>query len=276
MGGPGTDKSYSNGFKWTYGFRASEKDHSLSLAQKIFTPENTRASTLVNDEQPYAGWLYVALATRFPQQEFTHAWEISFGTVGPSALGKQVQHEFHRLSQDPRPQGWRNQIKDEPTLQLSYQIHRPTLLVGTKGAYYADVIPYVAAGLGNVLIATQAGSFLRVGYGYGDDLSSVWHPGLGGDVPTWSRETRSWGAFGFVGLSVVAVAHNLFLDGNTYQKSHSVDKLPFAHALEMGLAFRAERLLISWRHIWVSPEFRERRMTHDFVSFQVGLLLGAQ
>lgn len=275
MGGPGTDRSYSNGFKWTYGFEGEDQRiYSFAIAQKIFTPENTRAKTLLTDDQPYAGWLYGAFGASFYRDEIGHAWEISLGTVGPSALGQEVQHEFHRLSQDPRPQGWAHELKDEPTLQLSYQLRRPFLLTGERTSYYADLIPYGAVGLGNVLIAAQAGGFLRAGYGLGDSLMSAWHPGMGSGPPGWPKDSRSWGVFGFVGLSGAAVAHNLFLDGNTYQSSHSVDKLPFVHAVEWGVALRVKQVLASWRHITVSPEFRERRRYHDFASFQISLFFG--
>ncbi len=276
MGGPGTDRSYSNGFKWTYGFESLGTTYSVSLAQKIFTPENTRATTLVVDDQPYAGWLYAAFGKSFHRGSFGHAFELSLGTVGPSALGKELQHEFHRLSKDPAPKGWSQQLKDEPTLQVSYQIRRPLLLGGSHSAMYWDAVPYVAAGVGNVLIAAQVGGFLRFGFGLSDGLVSAWHPGMGTGAPTIpeSSSDRSWGVFGFIGGSGAAVAHNIFLDGNTYASSHNVDKLPFVHALEAGIALRLYRALVTWRHTWLSPEFRENRYQHDFVTLQMTYFFG--
>ncbi|MGE4132132.1 MAG: lipid A deacylase LpxR family protein [Bdellovibrionales bacterium] len=292
IGGPGTDKSYTNGFRWTYAFRSEphpflrqiaeiEEDtntsYHIGFSQKIFTPEDTFNSAPVEDDQPYAAWLYFSLGANFQSSNWMQSWDFSLGTIGPNALGKTVQNSFHYLSGDPETRGWSNQLRDEPTFQLNYQLRHRVVLAGSPDRYYSDLIPYFGAGLGNVLIGLQTGGFFRLGYQMGEDLGPTRLSTFGGDAYPISKlipTNSNFGIYAFAGVSAAAIGRNIFLDGNTFADSQSVDKLPFVYSWERGLAFRAYRLHTSWRYISLSPEFRQRRRSQDLVSLQFIYLWG--
>jgi hypothetical protein len=54
------------------------------------------------------------------------------------------------------------------------------------------------------------------------------------------------------------VAHDIFLDGNTWKDSHSVDREPFVADLQAGLALLFDRFRLTYTHVFVSPEFRQQ------------------
>ncbi|MGM0538300.1 MAG: lipid A-modifier LpxR family protein, partial [Thermodesulfobacteriota bacterium] len=122
--------------------------------------------------------------------------------------------------------------------------------------------PGLVAGLtaGNVLTAANAGTEVRFGYRLPQDFGSdVIRPGSGVSVPEPSGpQTEPWGRFGlhiFAAAQIQAVAHNIFLDGNTWKDSHSVEKHPIVADISLGLAFTYERLKVTYRHLLRTKEF---------------------
>ena len=86
---------------------------------------------------------------------------------------------------------------------------------------YFDAIPHAKVALGNVYIYGEIGGLLRAGYNLPAEYiispieSFSTHPSY--DPPKWSF-------YIFGGADSRFVAHNIFLDGNTYQDSHNVAK----------------------------------------------------
>ena len=61
-------------------------------------------------------------------------------------------------------------------------------------------------------------------------------------VPVRGREAR-------------AVAHNIFLDGNVFRSSPSVDRQEFVYDLKAGFSVRIASARLSLTQIWRSEEF---------------------
>jgi hypothetical protein len=59
----------------------------------------------------------------------------------------------------------------------------------------------------------------------------------------------------FAGGEGRAVLHNLFLDGNTFTDSHSVDKKPFVGDVQVGLALQISRLRVTYTQIYRTKEY---------------------
>ena len=90
---------------------------SLILGQNIFTPDDISRSDLILNDRSYAGWLYLGagfVAEGGEKQKFMENLEVNLSAVGPVALGEQVQSEWHRLINVKQPQGWNNQLENEP------------------------------------------------------------------------------------------------------------------------------------------------------------------
>ncbi len=77
----------------------------------------------------------------------------------------------------------------------------------------------------------------------------------------------SW--YASFGVDGRAVLRNIFLDGNTYQTSHSVSKEYFVADFQMGLTFQWRDIDIGYTQFFRTPEFRRTSDPQVFGSVQV-------
>lgn len=157
----------------------------LALGQNIFTPEDTSARNLVTGDRPYAGWLYGGISAHAESHRTVAGMtldtldtvELDVGVVGPMALGKQVQNNFHDLIGVGRSNGWDHQLENEPGVMFIVERRwRPQPL--KIGAIEADIIPHAGGSLGNVMTVANAGATLRIG----EDLNVDYGPPHGKSV----------------------------------------------------------------------------------------------
>ena len=170
--------------------------------------------------------------------------ELLAGVVGPSSLAQLAQKSFHASLGQGSPAGWSAELKDEPGLVLSYD-RKWRLQAPIGGGYAAEIIPEVGGSVGNVFTYGQAGAILRFGKDLGADYGPARiRPSLSGT--TWfdaEQAGRGLGWYVFAGAQARLVAHNIFLDGNTFQTSASVEKKPMVADFSAGLAlFWSDRL----------------------------------
>lgn len=295
IGGPGSDQSYSNGFKFSYIYaedkvptwaqptidwsdrleaelKKSRTNFGVSLGQQIFTPNNTDLATLIPDDRPYAAWLHVGFMAQFKTDTHNHAIELDLGVIGPEALGKEVQNNFHRFIGVPENQGWANQLQTEPTVQLNYQQRLRFLEFRSDERKYMDIIPYFGGALGNVLIAAHAGGMVRGGYNIPSDFGPTRPSAGGGDnfvAPPSPGIDAKYSFYGFAGMKGNAIGRNIFLDGNTFHSSHHVTKYPFTMDTEFGFAAQLGRFGAVWRFVTLSPEFEQKSVFNSFASISL-------
>jgi hypothetical protein len=264
--GPHQDRHYTHGLKFAY--CASDNDFlnataALSAAlptfaidpsaanlgfvfgQNMYTPTDLTLKNPDPHDRPYAGWLYGGV---FLQRRGLTAgsipvlenFEVDLGIVGPESLGGTIQKWYHNTIHVDIPQGWGHQLKTEPGLEIKYaRLWR--LTAGPESARYCDFIPYVGGTVGNILVAGNVGATLRAGWDLPNDFGipindsaySV-NGGLTADAPAFS-------AYAFGRAEGRGVAHNIFLDGNSFRNGPHVDKEPFVGDLSLGMAVRLFR-----------------------------------
>ncbi len=237
----------------------------LALGQNIFTPEDTASRNLVVDDRPYAGWLYGGISAH-AEAPGTFAGislytldtvEFDVGVVGPLALGEEVQNTFHDLIGVGRSNGWDHQLENEPGLLFIFERRwRPEPL--TLGAVDADVIPHVGVSLGNVMTLANAGGTVRVGQNLKVDFGPPHvRPTLSGLAAVTGNTDFAW--YLFAGAEGRIVARNIFLDGNTFASSHSVDKKPLVADLQTGAAIVFNDIRLAFTHVFRTREFDGQR-----------------
>lgn len=208
--------------------KEASRHANLMLGHSMFTPENIRRANPDPSDRPYAGWLYAGfgLMQDNDSRSLDHI-ELLAGVVGPSALAHPIQNNFHALVvHQPTALGWHYQIKDEPagmlTLERIWRVHPFT-------AQWLEILPEAGATLGNVMTYAHTGVTLRIGKGLKADYGQPHiRPGASGtDYFNPYKIDDSWGAYLFVSAQGRAVAHNIFLDGNTWRDSRSVEANPF-------------------------------------------------
>jgi hypothetical protein len=232
--------------------------HGFNLGQKIFTPEDIFATSVVEDDRPYAGWLFVEsyIGHRYfdsSDREKVNGLILTLGIVGPASMGEQSQELVHRYSGSDEPLGWDNQLENELGLNATFVHQRHRIFnLGAPRQYEARL--HSALALGNVYTYAALGIMLRWGTHLKDDIGpSTIGPGFPG-LPSFNPQ-RSANWYLYAGLEGRAVARDIFLDGNTIVDSHSVDKKPLVGDLQFGFAFHSRDLRLSLGQMIRSKEF---------------------
>ncbi len=229
-----------------------------TLAQKMFTPTDIQTPLLQINDRPYAGYLYFA-ATVISQINHSNnidtgnQFEITLGVVGPSALAEQVQTFAHTLTKSPIPKGWHNQLKDEPAIGLNYSRFARILNPISDNLYFG-VNPQFSGTIGNVYTYASVGVMFRLGNNLRHDLSPPnIRPGFLGSSYFQKSKTSSW--YVYLGFEERFVLRNIFLDGNSFTKSYSVEKEPFISDTQYGITFIFDNVRISLSNMVRSKEF---------------------
>lgn len=214
----------------TYITNLPQREYAVAygVGQAMFTPDNISATELIEDSRPYAGLVFWSGALYAFDQQQADRLSLTLGVVGPAAGAKHTQKFVHSLSGATKPQGWRNQIENEPVFALEAQ-RLWRLGEGRLGFLELDGVGGGSAQIGNLASHLTTGLTLRVG----SRLASTWS-GVS-LVPARTINTfasdrlASWQLF--MSVSGRYVANDITLDGNTFEDSHSV---PLEHA--QGLA----------------------------------------
>ena len=295
IGGPGSDNAYTNGVKISYIFaeenvpnwaaavinrseevrkaiEGSKTNYGFSLGQQIYTPNDILNKNLIPDDRSYAAWLYLGFSAQFQNSAQSHALELDIGVIGSEALGRPVQNGFHQIIGVDQAEGWENQMKTEPAIELSYQQRLRFLEVTLSEQKYIDVVPFFGGGLGNVSIDVHAGGMVRLGNLLNEDLGPARPSMTNGDnfVNPAAQSRHQSSLYIFASGQGYAVARNIFLDGNTFRSSHKVTKYPFIFETEFGFAGHYKKWSGSWRFVTRSPEFEQRSKINSFASISLG------
>jgi len=279
--GGGSDRHYTHGTRLSYlskenptGFEDKVKEKlqnwlpnlvlphasriGFSLGQSIFTPEDIAATELQEDDRPYAGWLYggVSLVSKWENgQDHFDNLEINIGVVGPAAQGEDTQTLVHRLKDVQLPNGWDHQLKNEPGFVLYYERKWRLDPKVTFAGLGADFTPNLGMALGNVYTYGALGGILRVGVDLPNDYGPPGiKPGLSGS--DFFEPTKNLGWYVFGGVEGRVMGRNIFLDGNTFADSHSVDKRVLVGDLQVGIVITAfETVRLAYTNVFRSKEF---------------------
>jgi lipid A 3-O-deacylase len=254
----------------------TSRRYEIILGQQIFTPADTSHSIPDPDDRPYAGWLYggVGLIQDTDRRQLDHL-ELLAGIVGPSAGGRQTQNDYHQFIGIDQAHGWDHQLEDEPGIMLSYE-RKWRLIQPIAGGFAVDAIPELGAAVGNVQTYAESGVLLRFGKGLEADYGPArMRPGPSGTSYFNADYLEDpFGFYFFVGAQGRAVARNVFLDGNTFEDSPSVDKKVFVADLTAGFAlFWSDDIRLDGTFIHRTKEFDGQDKPEEFagVNLSFGL-----
>jgi lipid A 3-O-deacylase len=278
----GTDRHYTNGFKltWLGETNLNESADFVQLASRVipwmdpenidwhykvgfaigqntFTPVDTDTPTLIQGDRPYAAWLYGSILLHAQRDNQLRLVELSVGMVGPSALGEFTQNAWHDVINVPHANGWANQLHDEPGLQLSWERRYRTWQWPTSAGLIpdVDVVFRHRVTLGNIATHVAGGLVVRIGWrapaDFGPDLI---RPG-GGNTPNLEGKPDRFGGYFYASAETRLIARDIFLDGNTWKDSHSVDKRPVVADLNLGFVLHWPRFQLAYTQNYRTKEF---------------------
>jgi len=247
--------------------------YNLVAGQNMYTPENGGLINPDPHDRPYAGWLYggVGLMQDSHSNEFEEL-DLKLGIVGPGSMASETQTKFHLLINVATFRGWHTQLRDEPTADLFYtRKWRYWQPIDAERDWGWDVIPEAAARIGNVYDYLAGGGMIRLGRNlrvdYGPPHADL---NLGSDYINPDRaDVGGIGFYGFLGAEGRAVARNIFLDGNSFKASPSVEKLPLVGDLEGGLAGTWGHWRVAYTYVYRSEEFEHQHAPDHYGSLSL-------
>lgn len=250
----------------------------LFVGQELFTPQDKERIDPDPNDRPYAGWLNggIGFIQDSDQRILDHV-EAQIGMVGPAALGKHTQNQFHLAIDNPQSEGWDHQLRNEPTVNFYYDRHR-RFIADLDNRLSVDFIPGASAAVGNAFDYLGLGGRLR----FGQNLRVDYGPARIGPGPTGTayfnkdhyRPGSLFGWYVFLGAEGRAVARNIFLDGNSFESSRSVGLRPLVGDLEAGAAvFYSDWLRLSYSYLNRSDEFYRQHNPDSLGSIMLSVLV---
>jgi lipid A 3-O-deacylase len=235
----------------------------VAIGQSMFTPEDTGTRELVRGDRPYAGWLYAGFALLSDTGSRLDRVELNIGVVGPASFAMDVQKAWHDLIGVSRPQGWDNQLRNEPGIVLILERQWGKLIDFEVAGLGVDLRPHVGGRLGNVFTYVAAGATVRFGKGLPDDNGPPRiRPSVPGSTAFGTRGRFGWYLFG--GFEGRLVVRNIFLDGNTFADSHSLSRKPLVGDFQAGAALTYGPVRLTYTHVFRTIEFDGQRRADRF------------
>lgn len=243
---------------------------SYEVGQNMYTPKDISLLTPPSTDRPYAGWLYGSVGLIHEMGGRLDQLEVTLGVVGPASLAEQTQKFVHEITGSQKPRGWDTQLENEPAVVLTYQRNWRGLVSRSFSDFGFDATPHIGGALGNVFTYANAGLTLRLGHrlplDYGPPRIQPSTPGSRFFVPQ-----HGFGWYVFAGVEGRAVARNIFLDGNTFRHSRSVEKKPLVGDLHFGLVMTWRNLRFGYTHVQRTREFANQDEADDFGAFSLSV-----
>lgn len=261
-------KNYRNNpllrwFSFTNG-KGSLHTFSVSIGQNVYTPSNTKVDSILREDRPYAGYLYLGFGVHSSNEKRQDTFELDIGIVGKQSFAEQAQKAIHWLLKDKQPQGWDHQLSSEFAIQAIFERKIRAIRLATETGVGIELIPHFGGGFGNIYIYANAGYQIRFGWNLPGDYGIEMHrPGGDTTVGIIHRENRPSIHF-FAALDGQAVHKNIFLDGNTFDDSHYVDKHPFTANIMAGIGVRVQRFFFTYTYVYWTKKFKTEMENHRF------------
>jgi lipid A 3-O-deacylase len=289
-----TDRDYTNGLKLTWSKPYTEKREnkggltpwminrlpfvknpdasraiSFSLGQSIYTPTDTEQSQLVEDDRPYAGYTYVGFGFHSQKGQRRDTWELDAGLVGPLSQAETVNNYVHDALKLRRFKGWEHQLKNEIGIEAIYETRWRLWQYGIGHGFGADLVTHLGGSFGNIAIHANGGGEFRLGWFVPRDFGTCpiragCDAGLSMGDDIYRSAKEGFGAYLFFSAESRLVLRDIFLDGNTFQDSHGVEKETLVADYMTGVALYYGRMRLSYALVQRTKEFKKQDQSHAF------------
>jgi lipid A 3-O-deacylase len=238
-----------------------------TFAHRMYTPRDKSPVDIIPDQRPYAGWLYIGMANHIRLGRRLDTLELDLGIIGPAALGREIQDKVHDLRGITKFKGWDNQLENEFGFSIIFERKQKSKNIPLYFDMEADVIGHWGASIGNVATYLNGGIEVRIGWDLPDDFgTSALRPGGDNSVP---NGTSQGSIHFFTSIDARLVARDIFLDGNTFKNSHSLEKKDVVADAAIGVSFDIGRFKVSFARLFRSKEFDLQPNYHSYGSFAV-------
>lgn len=251
---------------------------SFSIGQNMYTPGDTSRRDLVTDDRPYAGWTYLSTGFHSKNDRRLDSLEFALGIIGPQSYAERTQRLVHKIKHVDIPNGWDNQLNNEPGLVITGERKYRFFRTGLTEEFGIDAITYLGGAMGNVLTCVSTGIEARAGWSIPYDFgTSLIRPAGGTSAPADSHDPRlsdnyPFSLYAFTSVEGRLVLRDIFLDGNTFTKSHNVEKNLFVADLTTGICLTWYRFMLSYAQVMRTREFEGQDGNHHFGSVMISYI----
>jgi lipid A 3-O-deacylase len=218
----GSDGFYTSGIHYTQLSALHDTGGTTTfgwrLGQDLYTASDIKLppEQIGPPDHPYAGWLYGGFFRQVEHADGTHIkLGIDIGCLGPCAGGEWTQTNFHRLINQPLPQGWSKQVKNE----VGAVLYADIAPARWKPSRMIDITPSLNGHFGNIFTDVGAGVTMRAGQLESSPDRAAFH--------------------GFVRADLHAIGYNATLQGGyfSHNNPHTVEPKRFVGEAEAGVAW---------------------------------------
>lgn len=246
--------------------------HGYAIGQSMFTPADIREPDPPAGERPYAGWLYGTVGLGVASGSQLDQLTVTVGMIGPASLAEQSQKFIHRIVDTDEPRGWDTQLRNEPGVVLTYQRSWRRFAAQTPSGARFDIAAHAGFALGNIFTYGNAGVTARWGPRLPADYGPPRiQPGLPGSADFAPQRDFAW--YLFAGTEGRVVARNIFLDGNTFRDSRSVERENLVGDIQFGVVVDWRSIRLSYTHVLRTREFRTQDGNDDFGALSIAFKL---
>ncbi|HEX6040615.1 lipid A deacylase LpxR family protein [Longimicrobium sp.] len=227
----------------------------VEAGQRMYVPRVDSFEPLAG-QRPFAGWLYGSVTGRVMDGRTRHSFGIEAGITGKPSLGQSVMEGYHQLLGFWKPVGWSHQLAFEPAASVTYGVEHRVAEARVGGVRMADLTADAGASLGTLRTSARAGAELRAG----TRLAHPWR----------TRPGRGTSVYVRVGVRGEAVAHDLFLDGNTFDSDAArVTRRPFVGQTRWGVGIAHGPASIEYRVTARTRAYGEEPGGHPYGTIEV-------
>jgi len=213
-----------------------------------------------------------------PVKQYSGRLSWSNGTWGASLIGSHYSFEQHTDNSEPRfdTVGLSSQRFTKYVIERVTESYSGKIEYAPNDDHYLSLTHLVTEFEDfeernwYVFTYANAGMMLRLGQrlplDYGPPRIQPSLPGSGFFVPQ-----DGFGWYLFAGVEGRAVARNIFLDGNTFRDSRSVDKEPLVGDLQFGIALTWRNVRLSYTHVLRTREFETQDEADNFGAFSLSV-----
>ena len=247
------------------------------FGHQIYTPEDLYATAVVEDDQPYAGYMFLGGYWQRANDETMDHFQLDIGMVGPSARGEDIQKWAHDVFDGTDPKGWDNQLHDEPTINLFIRKKWRWDLDEFEQALNlpvdVQVLPQLGGAVGTVHRYFEWGGTLRFGFNLPDDFG----PGRLADVAaaTGGPPKAGWGIYGFGRATGRVVEHNIFIEGNNFTDSHSQSLTTLIGEYQYGVSARYQwkdwALEVGYSQTYITRQFDRQAHNDSYGAYTLSI-----
>ncbi len=285
----GSDGNFTNGAALTWGMNISPNQNSInwladiqstflfkqntnyrhwgvSFEQRIWTPEDFEQPLPQPNERPYAGHIQLQSFFSTFNEEFSQRNWLAIGLIGKDSGSEWLQTSIHDLIGSPTPEGWHYQVKDQATIQASYEVEKLLLRDIYLDNYQWEMSAYSYNQLGNLVSEANVGLQFRNGpnlartFGF---LSRHY-----GQTSDWSRLEKNLHML-YANVQLGYRFNDLTIEGNLpYQSNVEVEHLRLETSF--GIIYPFESFTASWSlHFYNRAFASDNHYWHGYSSLAI-------